>query len=70
MKLTGPLACLFCGFLIYVFGWMSGLGPPDHNIGRSIASSILRQGIEIFGGLISIIGIIWLLVRWFDRPTR
>lgn len=70
MKLTCPLTCLFTGFLIYVSEWMSGIGQVDHNIGRSIASSFLRQGFEILGGLIFFVGLVWFLVRWFEKPRK
>ncbi|TDT75239.1 hypothetical protein BDE40_1967 [Litoreibacter halocynthiae] len=70
MKLSAPLICFFTGFLIFFVAWMSGFGPPDHNIGRSIASGIVRQGFQVLGGVTCVLGIIWLIVRWSDRPPR
>ncbi len=69
MKLTGPLICFFTGLLIFALAWMSNFGPPDHNIGRGIAHSIMRQAFGVLGGLISFAGLIWFVLRWFEGPT-
>lgn len=70
MNLFGPLICLLIGFMIFSAAWMSGLGPPEHNIGRGIASSIFRQAFEIIGGFTIIWGLIWLFIRWFEPPAK
>ncbi|UWR24516.1 hypothetical protein [Sulfitobacter sp. S190] len=70
INLTGPIICILIGFVIFAVAWLSGHGPPDHNIGRGIANSIMRQGFAIVGGFISICGVAWLLIRWLDRSSE
>ncbi len=68
IKITGPLVLVFVGLAIMVFAWLSGTGPADHNIGRGIANSVMRQAFTLLGGATSLAGAVWLLLRWLDRP--
>ncbi len=69
MKLTGPLTILFIGALVIAVALLSGTGPTDHNIGRSIGTTVAKQIGLLLGGALVLSGATWLLVRWLNRPS-
>lgn len=70
MKATGPLVSILIGSVIFILAWTSGFGPTDHNIGRSIANSVLRQGFMVLGGIVCAIGVLVFLTRWLGSPPK
>ncbi|MEX3014811.1 hypothetical protein [Gymnodinialimonas hymeniacidonis] len=67
MKLSGPIITIIAGIAIFCIAWMAQGPSNDPNIGRGIANYILSQILLGLGGLTCLVGLTWLLVRFFDR---
>lgn len=68
----GPAALLGGGLALCGVVWTARNGPPDHDIGRSIVTSIVENGLAVVGGAAVLTGAIWLmldLVTTDDAPA-
>lgn len=70
MKIKAPVALLIIGGVLCLIGWQQAGAPPDHNIGRSIAGSVLQQGLSVLGIIMAGIGAVWLLIRLLSRAPK
>ncbi len=67
MKNWGPVSLLLVGLALCLLGYVAAQGPVDHNIGRSIANSVIQKGYIIIGAIVSFCGLVWLLLRLGGR---